>query len=195
MDNNETINNSEVLSAVIAEYTALRSVQRQHLNSHFQLLSIYSSASLVFIGLVVTSKIFDLIHLLPILSLVFIHRLLWEQAVIRTLSEYLSEIESKKIPALLGKMPKEIFSSENVERLWMGWQHHWDKNVMPEHYFRFGMLLVFVVVPFGVSVMFSMGAISSNPWATSVLSVNETTLICIFELISAVWATLKISRM
>ena len=93
------------LDVVLAEYKVLRDELIDLSRLHVQIYALYLSALAVFYGSMFTHKIYDIILIIPILSLTLLFRLIWDQLIITKISHYIKyEIEGQKIPMLIDKI-------------------------------------------------------------------------------------------
>jgi len=158
----------EKLDVVLAEYKALMDEIRNRFSLQLQVYSIYASALLLFYGIIVTQGAYDLIMAIPIFSLGLLFRVLWEQVVIREISQYIcNAIEENKIPVLVGKVNiehKEINKNDDLDyrNLWIGWQHYW-KATSHHKYYKRSLIILFPLFSVVPSVSYNIYCILA-PW-------------------------------
>lgn len=148
------------LNVVLAEYKALRDEITDKFRLYLQIYSMYASALLVFYGLVFVHKVYDLVMAIPIFSLALLFRILWEQTVINLIGSYIrTEIEAKKIPALIRKMDVEKDQKPNDTNLWIGWQHfwqEWEKGPYVKYYHRYSLLMLFLLLSVIPAILYNI---------------------------------------
>jgi|Deesub1362A_J573_1020465.scaffolds.fasta_scaffold02806_7 hypothetical protein len=152
------------LDAVLTEYQTLRDEILRKFHLHLQVYSIYTSALLIFYGLIVIHKIYDLIMVIPIFALAFLFRILWEQNLIRRISQYiLTEIEEKKIPMLIGTINDDLQQGQdsNYANLWIGWQHFYREDAPSPKYYKYSMLMLFLLFSTVPAVIYNIYSIVS----------------------------------
>lgn len=152
----------EKLDVVLAEYKALRDELIDKSRLHVQIYVLYTSALAVFYGSIFTHKIYDIILILPILSLALLFRLIWDQLIITKISHYIKyEIEEQKIPMLIGKIENSEESQKlKYTNLWLGWQHSYWKDPPPPFY-EYSVIMLFLVIsviPSIAYIIYNIGA-------------------------------------
>ena len=150
-------NEMDKLNVVLTEYKALRDEIIDNFRLHLQIYSIYTSALLIFYGLIFIHKIYDLILVIPIFSLSLFFRILWEQIIIRKIEKYIRyEIEKKKIPMIIGRIKED--HEHGYANLWMGWQHFW-KEIKHPKYYKYSLFTLFLIVSVLPAVLYSIYSI------------------------------------
>ncbi len=158
----------EKLDVVLAEYKALMDEIRNRFSLQLQVYSIYASALLLFYGIIVTQRAYDLIMAIPIFSLGLLLRVLWEQVVIREISQYIRNvIEENKIPVLVGEINiehKEINKNDELDytNLWIGWQQYWKATSHPKYY-KHSLIILFPLFSIVPSLLYNIYSILA-PW-------------------------------
>ncbi len=172
----------EKADVVLAEYKALRDAVLNNFRLQLQVYAVYASGLLVFYGLIFRHGVYDLIMTIPIFSLALLFRILWQEIIIRWVSEYILEIEKKKIPILVGTM-KHVKEDEEVRstNLCIGWQHFWKEKGKEEgwpKYYEYSRIMLFVVFSVVPAVLYNI----YNLIAPS-LGIQPVTKLSIFILI------------
>jgi hypothetical protein len=193
----------EKLDVVLTEFKALMDEIRNRFSLHLQVYSIYASALLLFYGIIFTQRAFDLIMAIPIFSLGLLLRVLWEQVVIRRISEYIREtIEENKIPILVGEInmeQKERNKSSDLDyrNLWMGWQHYNKAKSHPGYYklSLFVLFIMFSVIPSLFYNAYSILAPSLGLQIFTGLSISMLVLLLIINLSIGYYMSYKIIKM
>lgn len=140
------------LTAVLAEYEALRAAVLNNFRLQLQIYAIYASGLLVFYGLVIEHGAYDVMMAIPIFSMALLFRVSWHEAITRQVSEYICEMEEKKIHRIVGPIDKDCkeLTSSN---LCIGWQHYWNERSLSHgwpKYWEYSARMLFVgfsVVP------------------------------------------------
>ena len=193
----------EKLDVVLTEFKALMDEIRNRFSLHLQVYSIYASALLLFYGIIFTQRAFDLIMAIPIFSLGLLLRVLWEQVVIRRISEYIREtIEENKIPILVGEInmeQKERNKSSDLDyrNLWMGWQNYNKAKSHPGYYklSLFVLFIMFSVIPSLFYNAYSILAPSLGLQIFTGLSISMLVLLLIINLSIGYYMSYKIIKM
>lgn len=111
------------LDVVLTEYRALRNEIDDYTKSYIRVISMYASAILVFYGLTLLHKEYDIISGLLILAIALLLPMNWIEKEVKNAGQYIfEEIEDKKIPLLIGNVETN-FTKKNYQNLWMGWEH------------------------------------------------------------------------
>ena len=151
------------LDVVLAEYKVLRDELVDLSRLHVQIYALYLSALAVFYGSMFTHKIYDIILIIPILSLALLFRLIWDQLIITKISHYIKyEIEDQKIPMLVDKIDNSKEGEEwRHTNLWLGWQHSYWKSPPPPFY-EYSVIMLFLVFSIIPPVVYSIYNIRSQ---------------------------------
>lgn len=180
------VDNKDILEAVLTEYAELRADQRQHIATHLQLIQIFLPSTFVFAGLVINSERYELLHLLPLFSFAFVCRLLWEQAVIRAFSKYLEHLEVAILPKLIGHCGSYLENPDSTQ-LWLGWQRSWQERKLPSNFYRYSMFVMFVLIPFGISLVTAIVLCGVND-----ISFYVQPSVIVLDLVGIVWCSEKV---
>jgi hypothetical protein len=147
------------LQTVLTEYQALRTETLQKLGHHMQLYSIVVTAVTVMIGWAFTKETYDILLAVPIVSMAFALRYLWEQTVITMLGDYLRLVEREIIPSLIGR---RVGPQQEHERLWVGWQHYFHDHFPRLALYKPAIIIILVLVPFLPALVFSASLLASR---------------------------------
>jgi len=189
------------LEVVLAEYRTLRDEILRKFDLHLQIYSVYTSGLLVFYGLMFVHKVYDVITVVPFFALCFVLRILWEQSLIRKISEYiLLEIERNKIPMLVGMVSTSQSQNANYTNLWMGWQHFYAEKTSGPKYYKHSMLVLFVLLSAAPAIIYNLYSIFGIltlldvPIVTK-LAVEIHMFLLALNLMLCSWMTHRIIRM
>ena len=107
------------LDVVLTEYRALRNEIDDYTKSYIRVISMYASAILVFYGLTLLHKEYDIISGLLILAIALLLPMNWIEKEVKNAGKYIfEEIEDKKIPLLIGNV--ETNFTKKIIRIY-GW--------------------------------------------------------------------------
>ncbi len=136
----------EKMDVVLAEYNALREELIDKTRLHIRIYTIYMAALAFFYTSIFVHKIYDIIVIVPIISITLLFRLIWEQLIITKISYYIKfEIEEQKIPILIGKLYMDKEAREGYSNLWLGWQHSYWK-IPPPKFYEYSVIMLFPIL-------------------------------------------------
>jgi len=150
------------LEAVLTEYDNLRTEIREMFKLHLQLYTIALSAIALSLGYAFVNRVYDLLLIMPAFCIALLYRWLWDQNSILALSYYLTLVENRKIPLLLGYVNNS--NKESYKGHWMAWQlfylDHMAHHLIP----RTHMLSIVILFgfPFALSVGYTVFYVLSN---------------------------------
>ncbi|MCK5176937.1 MAG: hypothetical protein KAQ92_04385 [Candidatus Aenigmarchaeota archaeon] len=164
-------NINQKLQIILTEYNTLRDEMHRKFDFHTTLLAAYGTVTIGFYTFLLNNKDYmDLILILPMLSLFFLFRFLWDQHIIHDISKYIEKnIELEKIPKILSE--KEKLKGKKYI-LGLGWQNHYNKKskslspYLP--YWRFSTFIIFVIFSILPQISYNATHILKK-WAPSVL--------------------------
>jgi hypothetical protein len=151
---------SEVIQAITAEYTSLRTELIQKHANLIQLFSIYLTLLGVTYGVVATKDLYDGILLIPLPALALFARYLQDSAIIATISDYIhDEIEARKLPAALGYVPNcdDVPADQPHQRLWQSWNHYYNwrfRHTAPIH--KIPLFIIYFLLSVVPAILFAI---------------------------------------
>jgi len=156
--------NAERLEAVLTEYKTLREELIDKSRLHVNIFVAYLSALVLFYGYVASNGFYDLMIVVPGISVAIIYRIIWDQLIISEISTYIKyEIEQQKIPTLLSRIkpPKDDVEDHKFSNLWLGWQtsYYLNKDRLPPFYER-SLVMLFVYISSLPPIVFNIYNIS-----------------------------------
>ncbi len=155
-----TIQESQLLSS-LTEYQELRAEIRQLQSSQLKLYSFIITTIIAAIGASLTTKVVDVILVLPILGTGFAFRYLWHNNILNMLSSYLELMDQAIFKPLLGipgcnhnhALGARATGNNAGEILWIGWQSYFTGNYRLLPFHKFANQLLFVLFPFVPAVV------------------------------------------
>ncbi|MEE8059589.1 MAG: hypothetical protein V3T17_17405 [Pseudomonadales bacterium] len=146
------------LQTALAEYQAMRAEILQKFRNHLQIYAVSIAAITAMLGWVVTKNVFDVLLVIPIVSIALTLRYIWEQNVIVTLGDYLRKMESEVFPSLLSSDEIEIVSPQPF----IMWEHYFQDNFPNLSLYKPAILVLLVLIPIVPGVIFSLSCLLNS---------------------------------
>lgn len=177
---NSAYGQSTVMEAILAEYESLRQQIFEASNHHTQIISIWIPALMALAGAAFISAKYDVLLIAPWFAAAFAYKWISDSKIIQVTADYLLHIERDRIPVAMGSF--DVEAANKYEHLWIGWQHYWLAHAPKQKYHRYTILILFLVIPFGSSMLYSSLSIlhvtvSSLPFLIHVLSLFLNTIL------------------
>ena len=138
------------LQAVLCEYQTIKNEMLQKFRHQLQMYSILITAIAIMGGYILTSKNYDLLLVIPVVSSALAFRYIWEQNIIVTLGNYLRIIEDEILPQIIG------YRSKGLDKNWVRWEHYFIDHFPKPYFYKYAIELLFVVVPIFPALIFSV---------------------------------------
>ena len=140
------------LQATIGLYKSLREEILQKFRHHITVYSIFIPTMTLVAGFALKEAKYDLILLLPIISLPFMFRYIWEQKWIDSIGKFLRYMEEEIFPKILGDFPgaDEKQKGKDENKYWVGWELRFEGEYRAqkwEAYYKWTTLAIFVLFP------------------------------------------------
>lgn len=144
------------LRAVLNERDHLRAEMLEKFQHHLQLFSLFAPAVLATVALLADNKAFDLLYVVPVVTSALAYRYVWEERVINRISDYLLDMETRKIPALIGTVDGAPLTANSASsNFWVAWEHYFHDR-FPYRYHLVAAVILFVVLPIAPPVSFGV---------------------------------------
>lgn len=155
MDKQKSVESNQFkLQAILNEYQTLKNEMLQKFRHQLQIYSILITAIAILVGYILTSKNYDLLLVIPVVSSAFAFRYIWEQNIIVTLGGYLRIIEAEILPEIIGYRSKD--HDQNYRRYWVGWEHYFMDHFPKPYFYKYTIEILFVIVPIFPALIYSM---------------------------------------
>lgn len=145
------------VSVILQEYSALREEAHSRLGFYFHIFEVYILITGAVFAYMMHTSNFDIVLLMPAVSLPLCYRLLWDQRMVRLIDDYAREVLSPRLESLIGTAPGKQPSS------WLGWFDYFPSKIMnrPKGY-KHSMAILFLIIPFGMAVAYSCWHIAGH---------------------------------
>lgn len=134
---------NERLNVVLAEYQSLRSEINLKLQMFYQIYTIYFTALGFFYGYVIVNNIFPIIVVVPFVGLSLFLRLLYDQRMLRLISNYIkTSISEWQIPKIITAATTDIYGKFPSIMQWD--EYNCANKLHP--YYKWSMFIIFVIL-------------------------------------------------
>lgn len=155
-----------MLNVVLKEYELLREELLQKYRHHMQIFAILVSAMAIITGYIISERAYDIFYLIPIFIIPLLYRYIYEQCIATTMGRYIrDELIEKRLAETIGKRKSR---GNRYDPHWLGWEHYyleWEerryKKIGIPRYFDYAAIYIFILLPFGLSLFYSIVCILS----------------------------------
>ena len=146
------------LTAVLAEYQALRNEVNLKLHGFYHIYTIYFTALTLFYGYVVANKIVDFVLAVPVVALALFMRLFYDQLMIQRIGNYLLSACETQVPKIIAAASPN--TSPDLPEV-MQWEQFNRRDPLPRYY-KGSIFVVFIVMSVLPPIAYNLYSIAAH---------------------------------
>ena len=135
---------------ILREYSTLRDEAHRRLAFYFNVYQLYVVVLAAALGFIIERHAYDVLLVLPVVSMPLLYRLLWDQRMVRLIDEYIEGVLSPRLNSIIGHVPWSTNAGARENNCWFGWFSFFQPRILnrPKGY-KHSIAVLFVLVPLG----------------------------------------------